>query len=91
MIAYLEEKGGRRIPPPLTHWAPPFSFVEVGVSCAKTMKEVILSLLTGMVVGFLFTLFRLPIPAPPALAGIAGIVGVYLGMRIFEWISYFWK
>jgi XapX domain-containing protein len=55
------------------------------------MKEVILSLLTGMVVGFLFTLFRLPIPAPPALAGIAGIVGVYLGMKIFEWVSYFWK
>lgn len=55
------------------------------------MKEVILSLLTGAVVGFLFTLFRLPIPAPPALAGIAGIVGVYLGMKIFEWISIFWK
>jgi XapX domain-containing protein len=55
------------------------------------MKEVILSLLTGMVVGFLFTLFRLPIPAPPALAGIAGIVGVYLGMKIFEWVSYLWK
>ncbi|NUK29970.1 DUF1427 family protein [Parageobacillus sp. VR-IP] len=55
------------------------------------MKEVTLSLLTGIVVGFLFTLFRLPIPAPPALAGIAGIVGVYLGMKIFEWISYFWK
>jgi XapX domain-containing protein len=55
------------------------------------MKEVILSLVTGIVVGFLFTLFRLPIPAPPALAGIAGIVGVYLGMKVFEWVSYFWK
>jgi XapX domain-containing protein len=57
----------------------------------KLMKEVILSLVTGIVVGFLFTLFRLPIPAPPALAGIAGIVGVYLGMKVFEWVSYFWK
>jgi XapX domain-containing protein len=55
------------------------------------MKEVILALLTGMVVGFLFSLFRLPIPAPPALAGIAGIVGVYLGMKVFQWISVFWK
>ncbi|OQP06791.1 XapX domain-containing protein [Geobacillus sp. 46C-IIa] len=55
------------------------------------MKEVILSLITGMVVGFLFTLFRLPIPAPPALAGIAGIVGVYLGMRLFQWLALFWK
>lgn len=55
------------------------------------MKEVVLSLVTGIVVGFLFTLFRLPIPAPPALAGIAGIVGVYLGMKVFEWVSDFWK
>ncbi|WP_184318125.1 XapX domain-containing protein [Geobacillus subterraneus] len=55
------------------------------------MKEVVLALITGMVVGFLFTLFRLPIPAPPALAGIAGIVGVYLGMRLFQWLVLFWK
>jgi len=55
------------------------------------VKEVALSLVTGIVVGFLFTLFRLPIPAPPALAGIAGIVGVYLGMRLFQWLTLFWK
>ncbi|NNU83671.1 DUF1427 family protein [Geobacillus sp. BMUD] len=55
------------------------------------MKEIVLSLLTGMIVGFLFTLFRLPIPAPPALAGIAGIVGVYLGMRLFQWFMVLWK
>ncbi|MGG2973432.1 XapX domain-containing protein [Geobacillus stearothermophilus] len=55
------------------------------------MKEVVLSLVTGIVVGFLFTLFRLPIPAPSALAGIAGIVGVYLGMRLFQWLTLFWK
>lgn len=51
------------------------------------MKEVILSLGTGTVVGFLFALLRLPIPAPPALAGITGIVGVYLGFKLFTWIS----
>ncbi|KQB91616.1 putative membrane protein [Geobacillus sp. PA-3] len=55
------------------------------------MKEVVLALITGMVVGFLFTLSRLPIPAPPALAGVAGIVGVYLGMRLFQWLSLLWK
>ncbi len=55
------------------------------------MKEIIISLLTGMVVGFLFTLFRLPIPAPPAFAGISGIIGVYLGMKVFHWISFLWK
>ncbi|MBB6283055.1 XapX domain-containing protein [Geobacillus subterraneus] len=57
----------------------------------QQVKEVVLALITGMVVGFLFTLFRLPIPAPPALAGIAGIVGVYLGMRLFQWLVLFWK
>ncbi|ABO68682.1 Conserved hypothetical protein [Geobacillus thermodenitrificans NG80-2] len=57
----------------------------------QQVKEVVLALITGMVVGFLFTLFRLPIPAPPALAGVAGIVGVYLGMRLFQWLSLLWK
>jgi len=55
------------------------------------MKEVILSLLTGMVVGLLFAAMRLPIPAPPALAGVAGIVGIYLGVKIFQWIAPLFK
>lgn len=48
----------------------------------KTMKEVLLSLLTGTAVGALFTLLKFPIPAPPTLAGIAGVVGVFLGLVI---------
>jgi XapX domain-containing protein len=40
------------------------------------------SILTGVVCGVVFTLLRLPIPAPPALPGILGIVGVYLGFLI---------
>jgi XapX domain-containing protein len=55
------------------------------------MKEVILSLLTGMMVGFLFALLRLPIPAPPALAGVTGIVGIYLGVKLFQWLAPFFK
>ncbi|WP_054636304.1 MULTISPECIES: XapX domain-containing protein [Bacillaceae] len=50
------------------------------------MQEVIYALLTGAVVGFLFALLRLPIPAPPAFAGIMGIVGIFLGYKIFQWI-----
>lgn len=45
-------------------------------------KELTLSLLTGFGVGVLFSLLRLPIPAPPALAGILGIVGIYLGYMV---------
>ncbi|PLR79781.1 XapX domain-containing protein [Bacillus canaveralius] len=51
------------------------------------MKVVILALITGFIVGFIFALFKLPIPAPPALAGITGIVGIYLGFKVFEMIT----
>ncbi|MBD8071381.1 XapX domain-containing protein [Bacillus sp. PS06] len=51
------------------------------------MRETILALFTGIIVGFIFALLRLPIPAPPALAGVTGIVGVYLGFKIFTWLA----
>jgi XapX domain-containing protein len=51
------------------------------------VKDILLSLLTGAIIGFLFALFRLPIPAPTAVAGIAGIFGIYLGYKLFEWVS----
>ncbi|KAA0565968.1 XapX domain-containing protein [Rossellomorea aquimaris] len=51
------------------------------------MKTVILAIVTGFLVGFIFALFKLPIPAPPALAGIAGIVGIYLGFKAFTSIQ----
>lgn len=51
------------------------------------MKIVAMSLITGFLVGFLFALMKLPIPAPPALAGVTGIVGVYLGFKVYEQIS----
>ncbi|WP_433745484.1 XapX domain-containing protein [Falsibacillus pallidus] len=50
------------------------------------MKVVILAVITGFIVGFIFAVFRLPIPAPPALAGIMGIVGIYLGFKAYEWL-----
>lgn len=52
-----------------------------------TMKIVILSIITGFIVGFVFALLKLPIPAPPALPGVTGIVGIYLGFKTFEWLS----
>lgn len=51
------------------------------------MKEIIFALLTGLVVGIVFALLKLPIPAPPAAAGVVGIVGIYLGFKIVSWIS----
>ncbi len=51
------------------------------------MKEVILALLTGFIVGIIFAAFKLPIPAPPAFAGVAGIIGIYLGFKVMAWIG----
>lgn len=48
------------------------------------MKEVLLSLATGTAVGFLFAWFKLPIPAPPAIAGVMGIIGIYVGFKLFQ-------
>jgi XapX domain-containing protein len=47
-------------------------------------RIVLLSLVTGMFVGALFAYVDLPVPAPPSLAGVMGIVGIYLGFRLVE-------
>lgn len=50
------------------------------------MKEIItqsvLSLGTGMLAGFLFAIFKLPIPAPPVFSGIMGIAGITLSYML---------
>lgn len=46
------------------------------------IKEVILSILTGFGAGAVFSLFKLPVPAPPVFAGVAGIVGLWAGYSI---------
>lgn len=40
------------------------------------------ALAVGIVVGLVFGRLNLPIPAPPALAGILGIVGIFLGYKV---------
>ncbi|WP_066634081.1 XapX domain-containing protein [Desulfolucanica intricata] len=53
------------------------------------MKEILGATATGLVVGLLFARLKLPIPAPPTLAGVMGIVGLFLGyyiaVRFFGW------
>ncbi|MGF7184006.1 XapX domain-containing protein [Desulfitispora alkaliphila] len=43
------------------------------------MSQLIMSLIAGIILGVIFKLLHLPLPAPPALAGVLGIVGIYLG------------
>lgn len=51
------------------------------------MSEILLSLATGAVVGAIFTLLKLPVPAPGVFAGIIGIFGIYLGMVIVNFLK----
>ncbi|MDF2946716.1 MAG: hypothetical protein K0S51_1395 [Bacillales bacterium] len=55
------------------------------------MVQTILALLAGTIVGFLFSLIKLPLPAPPNLAGLAGVAGVLLGYKVYEWLIPFLK
>ncbi|MGB8000374.1 MAG: DUF1427 family protein [Anaerobacillus sp.] len=55
------------------------------------MRTILIATLTGFIVGLLFAFLKLPIPAPPAFAGVAGIIGIYLGFKAFDWISGFWS
>jgi XapX domain-containing protein len=52
------------------------------------VKQILFSLLTGVLFGAAFTLLKFPIPAPSTAAGVAGIGGVYLGMVLVSyWIE----
>ena len=42
--------------------------------------------LTGLAVGVLFSFLKLPLPAPPTLAGVMGIVGMFVGFVIMNHI-----
>ncbi len=40
----------------------------------------------GLGVGALFGLLRVNVPAPSTAAGIAGVVGLYLGWALVRWV-----
>lgn len=44
----------------------------------------VIALLVGVATGALFRFLNVPIPAPPELPGIMGIVGIYVGYKVIE-------
>jgi len=42
------------------------------------------SLATGLVTGFIFASMRLPIPAPPVVPAVFGILGITLGYMLYK-------
>ncbi len=47
----------------------------------------LVALLTGLFAGALFSYLQIPIPAPPELPGLVGIIGIYLGYKLIQWID----
>ena len=56
---------------------------------ARTVPQVtaITALAVGILVGLTFGFTRLPVPAPPTLAGVLGIVGITVGWQIATWVA----
>jgi XapX domain-containing protein len=50
------------------------------------MKEVLLALVAGLVVGMVFKFLKLPLPAPPVFSAVMGVFGVYFGGVLLDWI-----
>ncbi|MEY7847878.1 XapX domain-containing protein [Natrarchaeobius sp. A-rgal3] len=44
----------------------------------------VLALLTGLLTGALFRFLNVPIPAPPELPGVVGIIGIYVGYKLID-------
>ena len=44
----------------------------------------VLAFLTGTLTGAAFAFLEVPIPAPPNVAGVLGIVGIYVGFKLVE-------
>lgn len=54
----------------------------------EDFKQVLLALATGMTVGLIFSKLKLPSPAPGSLAGVMGVVGIFIGFILgnkFGW------
>ena len=59
------------------------SFYPVVESAAMDVTTALASLGTGLIVGLIFTAFKLPLPAPPVFAGIMGIFGIWAGSQLW--------
>jgi XapX domain-containing protein len=46
------------------------------------MKEILMTTSVGAITGAIFSIFKLPIPAPPVFSGLMGIVGLWIGYAL---------
>ncbi|NPV87912.1 DUF1427 family protein [Coprothermobacteraceae bacterium] len=43
------------------------------------MLEALLATVVGFITGFVFSLLKLPVPAPATFSGVMGVLGIFLG------------
>ena len=51
------------------------------------LLQLLLALGVGFLVGIIFSACKLPLPAPPVLAGVLGIVGIYAGGQAWQFVA----
>jgi XapX domain-containing protein len=51
-----------------------------------SLGAILLAFGTGLAVGIVFSLVRLPSPAPPLL-GLIGLTGMFIGQRLWPFLS----
>ncbi|MBI5742645.1 MAG: DUF1427 family protein [Candidatus Niyogibacteria bacterium] len=51
------------------------------------MSQALLSFVTGAVLGGIFTLLKLPLPAPGVFAGVVGVFGVFAGAVLVNYLK----
>lgn len=50
------------------------------------MRGVAEAFALGLLVGVIFAAARQPVPAPSTWAGIAGVVGLFVGWSVMSWV-----
>lgn len=60
----------------------------MNTSAFPSLASVILAFSTGLAVGIVFSLVKLPSPAPPFL-GLIGLVGMFVGQRLWPMVQNF--
>lgn len=51
------------------------------------MKDIMIALFAGLIIGAIFKFFKLPVPVPHGIGGIVGIIGMFIGSEIVTYIS----
>ena len=47
----------------------------------------IIALFAGIIIGIIFNILKLPVPAPGTIQGILGIIGIFIGYETATYIT----